>query len=210
MIRVLIADDHPIVRKGLKQILSETDDIHVKHEADTCAEVLSKALSEKYDVILLDISMPGRGGVDVLKELRSLGIHTPVLILSIFPEEQYAIRALRAGASGYLTKTCAPELLIEAIRKVASGKKYVSDSVAERLVEDIGGKAQGSGHERLSDREYEVMKGIALGKSVKELAEELTLSVKTVSTYRTRVLEKMHMKSNAELIRYALEHQLVS
>ncbi len=210
MIHVLIADDHPIVRRGLKQIISDTKDIHVRNEAENCAEVLHKALSEKYDVILLDISMPGRGGVDVLKELRSLEIHTPVLILSIFPEEQYAIRALRAGASGYLTKSCAPELLIEAIRKVASGKKYVSESVAERLVNDIGVKTESSGHERLSDREYEVMKGIALGKSVKELAEELTLSVKTVSTYRTRVLEKMHMKNNAELIRYALEHQLVS
>jgi len=210
MIHVLIADDHAIVRRGLKQIISDTKDIRVKDEAETCAEVLHKALSETYDVILLDISMPGRGGVDVLKELRSLEIHTPVLILSIFPEEQYAIRALRAGASGYLTKSCAPELLIEAIRRVASGKKYVSEAVAERLIRSIGVEKENSGHERLSDREYEVMKGIALGKSVKELAEELMLSVKTVSTYRTRVLEKMHMKNNAELIRYALEHQLVS
>jgi two-component system invasion response regulator UvrY len=209
MIRVLIADDHPIVREGLKQILSETDDILVVDEAANGQEVLSLAWNNNYDVVLLDISMPGRDGLEVLRELKHQKPKLPVLILSMYPEEHYAIRVLRGGAAGYLTKSSAPDELISAIRRVAAGRKYISTSLAERLTYELDRDAERPVHESLSDREYQVMNMIASGKTIKEIADELCLSVKTVSTYRSRILEKMNMKNNAEIVLYAVQNKLV-
>jgi two-component system invasion response regulator UvrY len=209
MIKILIADDHAIVRRGLKQILAETPDMIVVDEASNGHEVLTKVMQHDYSVILLDISMPGKSGLDVLKELKNERPKLPVLILSMYPEEQYAVRVLRAGASGYLTKEGAPEELIYAIRKVVQGKKYVSASLAEKLVFDLDGDSQKPLHESLSDREFQVLCMIASGKTVSDISEELALSVKTISTYRTRLLEKMKMKNNAELTHYAVQNHLV-
>ncbi len=209
MIRVLIADDHPIVREGLKQILSDTDDILVVDEADRGSAVLNLTMRNNYDVILLDISMPGRDGLEVLKELKQLKPKLPVLVLSMYPEEHYAVRVLRGGASGYLTKSSAPDELISAIRKVASGRKYISSTLAERLTYELDRDADKPLHEILSDREYQVMNMLATGKSVKEIADELSLSVKTVSTYRSRILGKMNIKNNAEIVLYAVQNKLV-
>jgi DNA-binding NarL/FixJ family response regulator len=210
MIKILIADDHPIVRKGLKQILAETPNIIVAGEANNGAEVLKKVLKNEYDMVLLDISMPGRDGIDTLKELKDLKPNLPVLILSIHSEDQYAMRVLRAGAYGYLTKESAPEELISAIRTVSLGRKYISPSVAEKLVFNLDKNAEKRPHDKLSDREYQVMHMIASGKTVKEISEDLSLSVKTISTYRARILEKMKMKNIAELIRYAIKNGLVT
>jgi two-component system invasion response regulator UvrY len=209
MIRLLIADDHAVVRKGLKQIVAETSDMVVSGEASNGQEVFELSLNDDWDVVLLDIGMPGRGGIDVLKQLKSEKPNLPVLVLSVYPEEQYAVRALKAGASGYLTKESAPEDLIAAIRKVVQGGKYVSDSLAERLAFDLGTDAERPIHERLSDREYQVVLMIAAGKTVKEIAAELSLSVKTISTNRTRALDKMGMKNNAEIARYIAKHGLI-
>jgi DNA-binding NarL/FixJ family response regulator len=213
MIRILIADDHTddhtIVREGLKQIISETPDMTVADEAIDGHEVLNKALKNDYDVVVLDITMPGINGLDVLKQIKSQKPELPVLILSVHPEEQYAVRVFRAGASGYLTKESAPDELIAAIRKVSVGKKYVSPSLAEKLALELEIDHEKPIHETLSDREYQVMCMIASGKTVKEIAEEFFLSVKTISTYRARILEKMNMKNNAELTYYAVKHGLV-
>lgn len=208
MLNILIADDHPIVRYGLKQILAETPQKAVVDEASNGMEVLSKVRQRDYDVVLLDISMPGMNGLDTLKELRTQRPDLPVLILSIHPEEQYALRVLKAGASGYLTKDSAPDELIAAIQKVSSGRKYISPSLADRLALNLQTNVELAAHEALSDREYHVLCLIASGKTVKDIAEELSLSVKTISTYRTRILIKMRMNSNAELIRYAVQHEL--
>lgn len=209
MIKILIADDHAIVREGLKQIIRETSDIVVADEASNGQEVLEKVWKNDYDVVLLDISMPGRSGLDILKQLKSQKPELPVLILTVHPEEQYAVRVLRAGASGYLTKESAPDELIKAIRKVSMGRKYVSSTLAEKLATEVDIISEKPLHQALSDREYEVMCMIASGKTVKEIAEELCLSIKTISTYRSRILEKMKMKSNAELIHYAIQNRLV-
>ncbi|MFB0519205.1 MAG: response regulator [Acidobacteriota bacterium] len=209
MIKILIADDHAIVREGLKQIIQETSDIVVADEASNGQEVLEKVWKNDYDVVLLDISMPGRSGLDILKQLKSQKPELPVLILTVHPEEQYAVRVLRAGASGYLTKESAPDELIKAIRKVSMGRKYVSSTLAEKLATEVDIISEKPLHQALSDREYEVMCMIASGKTVKEIAEELCLSIKTISTYRSRILEKMKMKSNAELIHYAIQNRLV-
>ncbi|HPX51609.1 MAG TPA: response regulator transcription factor [Deltaproteobacteria bacterium] len=209
MIRVLVVDDHPIVREGLKQILSDTEDILVVDEADSGQAVLSSAARSNFDVVLLDISMPGRDGLEVLRELKQQKPKLPVLILSMYPEEHYAVRVLRAGASGYLTKSSAPDELISAIRKVASGRKYISSTLAERLIYELDREADRPMHEVLSDREYQVMHMISTGKSVKEIAEALGLSVKTVSTYRSRIMEKMNMKNNAEIVLYAVQNKLI-
>ncbi|MCK4352835.1 response regulator transcription factor [candidate division WOR-3 bacterium] len=209
MIKILIADDHPIIREGLKQIIAEIPDMAVADEASNGQEVLDKVWKNDYDVVLLDISMPGRSGLDILKQLKNQRPKLPVLVLSVHPEEQYAVRVLRAGASGYLTKENASDELITAIRKVSQGRKYVSSTLAEKLASDIGIDVQNPLHKTLSDREYQVLRLIASGKAVKQIASELFLSVKTVSTYRSRILEKMQMKSTAELIRYALKNQLV-
>jgi two-component system, NarL family, invasion response regulator UvrY len=209
MIKILVADDHTIVREGLKQIVGEVGDMMVADEAGNGQEALSKIREGDYDVVLLDISMPGRSGLEVLKDIRAERPKLPVLILSMHSEEQYAIRALRAGASGYLTKASAPDELIGAIRKVSRGGKYVTASLAEQLALELDVDTQKPPHEMLSDREYQVMLMLASGKAVKEIADELCLSVKTISTYRSRILEKMNMKKNTELMRYAIQNGLV-
>ncbi len=209
MIKVLVADDHPVVREGLKQILAEAQDIDVAAEAEDGHELLEKVRKQAFDVVVLDLTMPGLMGLDALKQLKSEHPHLPILILSIHPEEQYALRVLRAGASGYLTKASAPDRLIGAIRKVHRGGNYVSSSLAERLADELRGDITKLPHEFLSDREYQVMCLIASGKTVTEIGDQLALSVKTVSTYRSRILEKMRMKTNAELTHYAIENKLV-
>lgn len=209
MKKILIADDHPIVRKGLTNTIKETSDMTVAGEACNGQEALDKVLKNDFDIVVLDISMPGRSGLDILKELKTRRPKLSVLVLSIHPEEHYAVRALKAGASGYLTKESAPEELITALRKISIGKKYISSSLAEKLAFDLESGAEKQLHETLSDREYEVMCMIASGKTVKEIAKKLFLSVKTISTYRARILEKMRMKSNAELTHYAIKHKLV-
>ncbi|MEW5890863.1 MAG: response regulator transcription factor [Pseudomonadota bacterium] len=209
-IRILIADDHAIVRQGLRHILSDTEDLVVAGEADNGVQALQLARQAEYDVVLLDVSMPDRNGIDTLKQLKKEFPRLAVLMLSMHPEEHYAIRALKAGASGYLTKQSAPEMLVSAIRQVAAGKKYVSPAVAEELAnaisDDDGDKLP---HEKLSDREYQTLCMIASGKTLTQIAEELNLSVKTVSVYRARLLEKMKLKNNAELTHYGLKHGLV-
>jgi two-component system, NarL family, invasion response regulator UvrY len=209
MIRILVADDHTIVREGLKQILAEVDDMSVRDEAGNGQEALAKIRDGEFDVVLLDISMPGRSGLEILKEIKTEHPKLPVLILSMHAEEQYAVRALRAGASGYLTKASAPDELIGAIRKVSCGRKYVSSSLAEKLAFELDIDTKKPPHETLSDREYQVMLMLASGKSVKEIADEVCLSVKTISTYRARVMEKMNMKKNAELTLYAIQNRLI-
>ena len=209
MLKILIADDHAIVRQGLKQIVTETTDMIVAGEASNAQELLSKLNENDYDVVVLDITMPGRDGIDVLKQLRSEKPELPVLILSIHPEEQYALRALKAGASGYLTKESAPDELVVAIQKVSRGGKYISSSLAEQLAYNLEIDVEKAPHERLSDREYQVMCMIASGKRVKEIAEELSLSEKTISTNRSRILEKMNMENNAEITYYAVKNNLV-
>ena len=208
-IRILIADDHPIVRAGFKQVLSDTPDLVVAVDAGNGQVVLEYLKKKKYDVVLLDISMPGKNGLEILKELKTDYPKLPVLILSIYPEEQYAIRALRAGASGYLTKASAPNELISAIRKISAGGRYISASLAEKLATYLNADMTKSPHETLSDREHQVMRLIASGKTVSEIAENLNLSVKTISTYRSHVLEKMKMKNNAEITLYAVQNKLV-
>jgi len=209
MIRVLIADDHAIVRDGLKQIFKETSDIVVAGEAANGTEVIEKIKFEKYDLVVLDISMPGRGGLDVLKYIKLHNPTLPVLVLSMYSEDQYAIRVLKAGASGYLTKETASEQLISAVRRISEGHKYVSLDLAEKLADSLDTNHRKSGYEALSDREFQVLRLIGSGMTVGEIAEELSLSVKTISTNRARILEKMGMKNNAELICYAIRHNLV-
>lgn len=210
MIRILVADDHLVVREGVKQILAGLDDMVVEDEAENGQETLEKVLRGGCDMVLLDISMPGRSGLEILEDILNLKPKLPVLILSMHPEEQYAVRALRAGASGYLTKASAAHELIRAIRKVSQGGKYVTASLAEKLAMELDSKAEKQQHEKLSNREYQVMLMLASGKTVGEIAEELCLSVKTVSTYRTRIMEKMGMKKNAELTFYAMSNGLLS
>ncbi|MGH7595822.1 MAG: response regulator [bacterium] len=210
MIKVLIADDHPIVRQGLRQVLKETSDIVVAGEAGSGPETLDEVSRNDYDVILLDISMPGRSGLDVLRQLKVEKPNLHVLILSTYPEEQYAVRSLKDGAEGYLTKASVPDELVAAIRKAATGRKYVSSALAEKLALDLNLNSQKPLHETLSDREYQVMCMIASGKMAKEIATELSLSVKTISTYRSRILEKMQLRSNAEITLYTIKQGLVN
>lgn len=207
--KILIADDHPVVRRGLKQIIADTCDMDVGDEATNGWEVLSKVRAGDYDVVLLDIDMPGMNGLDVLTQLKHEKPKLPVLMLSMYPEEQFAVRALRAGASGYLTKESAPDELVGAIRKVFAGRKYVSSALAEKLALDLQRGGKQSPHETLSDREYQVMRLIASGKTATEIARELSLSVKTISTHRSHILKKMGMTSNAELTHYAVNRGLV-
>ncbi len=207
MIRVCIADDHAVVRKGLRRILEETLDIVVCGEACNGQELLDTVFRQPCDVALLDIAMPGRDGLETLKLLKKERPALPVLVLSMYPEEQYAVRALKNGASGYLTKESAPDELILAIRKVFGGRKYVSASLAERLAEELG-EGEKKAHERLSDREYQVLCMIGAGKTVSEIGDELSLSVKTISTHRSHILAKMNLKNNSEIIRYVVRNGL--
>lgn len=209
MIRIFIADDHAVVREGLKHILSEMPDVLIAGEAGNGQEVLKKVGRNEYDLILLDIAMPGRDGLEILKDLKLQKPKLPVLILSMFPEEQYALRALKSGASGYLTKDSIPDELIKAVRKILKGGKYISSSFSEKLLFSFDNDAEKPIHETLSDREYQVLRMIASGRTLQSIADELSLSVKTVSTYRSRILEKMGMKNNAELTHYAIKRNLV-
>jgi DNA-binding NarL/FixJ family response regulator len=205
---VLIADDHAIVRKGLRQLLKEQAPLLNVEEAEDGNQVLERIHAGACDVLVLDISMPGRDGLDVLPEIRHLRPELPILVLSMHPEEHYAIRVLKAGAAGYMTKDSAPDELVAAIERVASGRRYVSPSLAEKLALGLSGGLDRAPHEALSDREFTVLLRIGAGLSVGDIAEELGLSVKTISTYRTRVLEKLDMKSNADLIRYVIDNKL--
>lgn len=209
MINVLIADDHAVVRRGLVQIISETMDLHVSAEASNGNEVLDLVRSQSFDAVVMDLNMPERSGLDTLNQIRAEFPDLPVLVLSMHSEDQYAVRMLRAGAAGYLTKESAPSQLVTAIRRVAEGGKYMSAAVAEALLQRLDSKVEGPLHEQLSDREFQVMRLLASGKSVTEIGEMLSLSVKTISTYRARVLDKMNMKSNADLTHYALKNELV-
>jgi DNA-binding NarL/FixJ family response regulator len=209
MIRVLVADDHTIVREGLKQILAKSGDLTVAGEAANGNDVLKMVRAQEWDVLVTDMSMPGRSGIELIKLVKEACPKLPVLVLSMFGEEQYAVRAIRAGASGYLNKESASEQLVTAIRKIASGGIHVSAAVAEALFHNVRGGESGKPHEQLSDREFQVLQLIAGGKSVSDIGTALNLSPKTVSTHKTRILEKMNMTNQAELIRYAIEHRLV-
>jgi len=208
VIRVLVADDHAVVRRGLRQMLAETGDVAVAAEAATAAEALDLVRAQAFDVVVLDLSLPGRGGLDLLGEIKALRPELAVLVLTMHPEKQYAVRALKAGAAGYLTKETAPDLLVDALRRVAAGGRYVSPGLAETLADHVEKGREGAPHEALSDREFAVFRMLAAGRTVGQIAEELSLSVKTVSTYRTRLLEKMGLASNAELMQYAFRHKL--
>jgi two-component system, NarL family, invasion response regulator UvrY len=209
MIKVIVVDDHAVVREGLKRIISENPGMAVTGEAGDGHEAMKVIQSGACDVVLLDITMPNKNGLDVLKELHAESPRLPVLVLSMHPEDQYAVRVLRAGAAGYLTKESAPAKLVQAIRKVVRGGKYVSPTLAEKLVYNLDSDLSKAPHEVLSDREYQVLCMIGSGKTVSMIAEELSLSVKTISTYRVRVLEKLNMKNNAELTHYAIKEGLV-
>lgn len=208
MLKILIADDHEIVRKGLKTMLADASDKIIVDEASNGQEALNKINKNNYNMVVLDISMPGKGGLDVLKQIKSENLNLPVLVLSMHSEEQYARRVLRAGASGYMTKSTATEELLNAIYKVARGGKYISSTLAEELALNIETDSTKPLHAKLSDREYQVMIRIAAGKTIKEIAGELCLSPKTITTYRTRVLEKMKLKNNSQIIFYAIENNL--
>ena len=208
-LRILLADDHTMFREGLKKVLAASPAFVVAGEAGNEQEILEKIRAADFDVVILDISMPGKDGIDVLKQIKHIKPHLHVLILSMHPEDQYAFRAIKGGASGYLTKDKATDELIEAIRRIASGRKYISPDVAEQLAIDIERDFDRPLHQKLSDREYQVMCLIATGKTVKQIAEELALGVSTISTLRARILKKFDMKTNTEIAHYAVKHGLV-
>jgi len=208
MLRVMITDDHPVVRKGLKEIISEGFDNVTIDECSKGYELLNKITSNDYDIVLLDISLPDINGLEVLKEIKKKKRKIPVLVLSIYPEENYAARALKGGAHGYLTKASAPDELIDAVRKILSGKKYISQAFAEKMMLDFESDVEKPPHENLSDRELQVLSMIGKGKAMKEIAEELHLSANTVRTYRARILEKIGADGTGELIHYAITHNL--
>jgi two-component system, NarL family, invasion response regulator UvrY len=209
MIKILVVDDHAVVRRGLRQILAETSDLHVAGEAGTAAEAMQKVQDERWDVVVLDVGLAGKSGLDLIADIRKLRPEARVLVLTMFSEEQYAVRAIRAGAAGFLTKESAPDKLVDAVRKVASGGRFISPELAETLASMVAGEGSGKPHERLSNREFEILKLIGSGKTVSQIAEDLSLSVKTVSTHRTRILRKMEMKTNAELTHYVVKSGLV-
>ncbi|MBK6640218.1 MAG: response regulator transcription factor [Bacteroidia bacterium] len=207
--KILIADDHAFVRKGIRQIITEEFSDATISEACDSTELLQMVRSEQFSVVISDLSMPGKNALEILKDLKAEEIKTPVIILSMHPEDQYALRVLKAGGSGYLTKESAPEELVKAIRMVLSGKRYISAAVAEQLLIHIDDNSEVALHQKLSDREFTVFKLIATGKTVSQIADMLFLSVPTISTYRTRILEKTGLRTNAEITRYAILHQLV-
>jgi two-component system, NarL family, invasion response regulator UvrY len=206
--RFLIADDHAIVRKGLIQLLREEFTMSEVREVANGNDALGEARKQPWDAILLDISMPGRSGIEILKEIRAYGVKTPILIISMYPEEQYAIRALKAGASGFLNKESANEELLAAVHTILGGRRYISPIVADKLADALGDMGEIQAYELLSDREMQVLHEIASGKTVSEIAKQFALSVNTISTYRTRILEKLSLNNNAELTRYAIDHRL--
>ena len=209
MIRILIADDHSVVRKGLRQILLEGfPNAHIEEVPDA-EEMIRKIMQNEFNVVISDLSMPGRSGLEALSQIKQINAKLPVLILSIHPEEQYALRVLKAGASGYLSKDMAPDELVNAVQRVMLGKKYITASIAEKLASVLDNDSGRSPHENLSDREFSVLKMLAAGKSVSEIADTLFLSVTTVSTYRSRILTKMNMKNNADLTLYSIENKLI-
>lgn len=210
MKRILVADDHMIVREGLKQILAKSGDLEVAGEADNGNDVLRLVREQEWDVLVTDMSMPGRNGIELIKLVKEARPKLPILVLSMYGEDQYAVRAIRAGASGYLNKESVSEQLVSAIRKVAQGGVHVSPAVAETLFKSVRDGVPAKLHERLSDREFQVLQLIVTGKSVTDIGAQLSLSPKTVSTHKTRILEKMNMSNNAELIRYAIEQGLVA
>ncbi|MEO7043912.1 MAG: response regulator transcription factor [Ferruginibacter sp.] len=209
MIRILIADDHSIVRRGLRQILLEGFPTAAIEEVPDAEAMIKKIIQAEWDVVISDLSMPGRSGLEALQQIKQLHPRLPVLILSIHPEEQYALRVLKAGASGYLSKDMAPDELVNAVHRVMLGKKYITASIAEKLASVLDQDSDKPSHEYLSDREFSVLKLLASGKSVSEIAESLFLSVTTVSTYRARIMAKMGLKNNADLTLYAIEHKLL-
>jgi two-component system, NarL family, invasion response regulator UvrY len=209
MINILVADDHALIRKGMKQILNDTEDIRVTGEAENGMQAIKLAQANTYDLVLLDISMPDKNGIDVLKQLRINKPQLPVLILSMHEENHYALRSMKAGAAGYLSKQSAPTQLVTAIRQVASGKKYISTELAEELANGLTQGFQELSHQALSNREYQTLCLMASGKSLSEMAEVMSLSAKTISVYRARLLEKMKLKNNAEAVRYAIENHLI-
>jgi len=209
MIKILIADDHAIVREGLKQIVTEEADMEVTGEAANACELFDLLDKDCWEIVVLDINMPGKSGLEALKEMRSRNINVPVLILSMFSEDQYGIRAIKAGAAGYLKKVSAPTELVSAIRKIVGGGKYINQSLAEKLADNVDVNNKKALHQNLSDREYQIMCFISFGKSAEEIAEELTISIHTVYSYRNRILEKMHLKSNVELTQYAIQNKLI-
>jgi two-component system invasion response regulator UvrY len=209
MIKVLVADDHALIRKGLKQILDDTEDMRVTGEAESGMQALRMLQEGEYDLVLLDISLPDKNGVEVLKQIRLNHPQLPVLMLSMHAEEQYAVRSMKSGASGYLNKQSAPVQLVAAIRQVASGKKYISTELAEQLANGLTEGYQELLHQTLSDREYQTLCLLASGKKLSEMAEIMSLSTKTVSVYRARLLEKMKLKTNAEAIQYAISNHLL-
>ncbi|MBI5626694.1 MAG: response regulator transcription factor [Nitrosomonadales bacterium] len=210
MIRILITDDHAIVRQGLARILEKKQGMKIVAECDNGIGALNWLRNNDCDIALIDISMPGMNGIELLKRLREEKPKLPVLVISIYPEDQYAVRLIKAGAAGYLTKGCAPAIVIEAVNQIASGKKYISPTVAEMLANEFDAHEGKSPHELLSDREYQIFLMLATAKTVSEIAESLALSSKTISTYRSRILEKMHLRNNAELMQYAVEKQLMA
>jgi DNA-binding NarL/FixJ family response regulator len=210
MFKIFIADDHAVVRQGLKQIISEVSDMQIVGESDNGFDVVDCLKADSYDMVILDITMPGPNILDLVKQIHQVKPQMPILVLSIHPEEQYAVRVLRSGASGYLTKESAPEELVNAVRKVAKGGKYVSAALAEKLLFTLGTDQEKLPHDNLSDREYQALCMIAAGKTVKDIAQDLNLSEKTISTYRSRVLQKMGMKNNAEITHYAFKYGLVN
>ena len=209
MIRVLVADDHAIVRRGVRQILEESADIEVVAEAASSAELWPLVTEGRYDAVVLDVNLPGRSGIELLSDIKRACPTLPVLILTVHSEDQYALRALKGGASGFLTKESAPEKLVEAVRRIAAGGRFITPEVADRLAASVARKDEGPLHQALSDREFQILKLIASGKTVSQIAEGLALSVKTISTHRTRMLKKMDMKTNAELTHYAIRNGLL-
>lgn len=209
MISILVVDDHALIRKGIKQIFDDIPDIHVTGEAATGIQAVSMARENGYDLVLLDINLPDRYGMDVLKQLKSERPGIKIIVLSTYPEDQYGVRTLKAGAMGYINKQSAPEKLVSAIRHVIGGKKYISESLAEQLLNNLIGESHDLMHQRLSNREYQTLCLMASGKSLTEISEIMLLSPKTVSVYRARMLEKMGFKNNAEAVHYAIAHHLV-
>ena len=209
MIKILIVDDHAIVREGLKQIVAEENDMVVSGEAKDASELFNLVKNNHFDIAIIDISMPGRSGLDALKDLKKTNPGLPVLILSMFSEEQYGLRAIKAGAAGYMKKVSAPNELVSAIRNIVKGGKYINQSLAEKLAEGYGGRANPQLHDRLSDREYQIMCLIATGKTTEEISQDLSISIHTVYTYRNRILDKMQLKSNVELTQYVIQNRLI-